>query len=117
MRFFMLFFICGLLGLPSCGDQVSCTLSQGELLDVLVDIQIAETAAQSLTGTVKDSIQELYYRQIFEIHGIEEEVFKTCFDELQADPERMSAMYEKIVEEMKLHGAKQQEKKEAEVGD
>lgn len=112
MRFFLLFCSFGLLGFPSCGEKSSCSLTQDQMMEILMDVQIAETAAQSLASPVKDSVQEVYYRQIFEIHGVGEEAFKICFEELQADPERMSAVYEKIVDEMKLQGAKQLKKKE-----
>ncbi|MFZ2900041.1 MAG: DUF4296 domain-containing protein [Saprospiraceae bacterium] len=93
-------------------------MSEAQLILVLGDMQVAEAAAQSLIGTVKDSVLEVYYDQIFSIHGVERAHFEQCFDELQRDPQRLSLLYEKVIEELNRQGAQVDDKeKEKVLGD
>ncbi len=98
------------LSFISCEEETSCTLSEDQLVFVLADIQVAEAAAQSLLGTMKDSVLEVYCDQIFSIHGVERAHFELCFDELQQDPQRLSLIYEKVIEELKRQGAQVDDK-------
>ena len=93
------------LSTTSCEEERKCRLGEEKLVEVLSDIQIAESAAQSLTGTVKDSVLQSYYGQILEIQGISREEFEICFRELQNDPERMNLLYDKVIEELNLQDA------------
>jgi hypothetical protein len=93
------------LAFISCEEKPSCTMPEEQLVLVLGDMQVAEAAAQSLIGAVKDSVLEVYYDQIFSIHGVERASFELCFDELQQDPQRLSLIYEKVIEELKRQGA------------
>lgn len=95
----------------SCEDKPSCALPEDQLVLVLTDIQLAEAAAQSLTGAVKDSMLEVYYNQILSIHGVEREGFELCFEELQQDPQRMSLLYERVIEEINRQSARINEEK------
>lgn len=93
----------------SCEKKPSCGIPEDQLVLVLADIQLAEAAAQSLVGAVKDSILEVYYEQIISIHGLEREGFELCFEELQGDPQRLSLIYEKVIEELNRQGAQADE--------
>lgn len=95
----------GFLLIISCGEKPYCTLSDDQLIPVLTDIQVAEAAAQTLTGTLKDSILEVYYNQVFAIHGVEREEFELCFMELESDPKRLSLIYERVIEELNRQSA------------
>lgn len=101
LRFLVLF----LFGLSSCQEPPSCAIPEDKLILVLADVQVAEAAAQNLMGERKDSILALYYGQIYTIHGVSEEEFLACFDALQSDPERMSVLYERVLERLSLQQA------------
>jgi hypothetical protein len=103
------------LSFISCEERPSCTIPEDQLVMVLGDMQVAEAAAQSLIGAVKDSVLEVYYGQIFSIHGVERASFEQCFDELQRDPQRLSLLYEKVIEELKLQGAQVDDKEKEKV--
>lgn len=105
-KLLIIIFLC----LSSCEERTSCVLDDEKLIRILADVQIAESAAQSLVGPVKDSLLKEYYRQIFEIHEVGEDDFRTCFGALEDDPERMNAIYEKVIEELSRQEAKGKEK-------
>ena len=62
--FFVIFFF-------SCGPKPTVLpIEKESLIPVLVDVHIAEAAVQSLRKQEKDSVIQVYYDQIFEIHNI-----------------------------------------------
>ena len=112
MRLFLLVWLAvSGLALFSCGKPKQCILPDDQLVRVLADIQIAESAAQSLISPVKDSVLEAYYQQIYEIHGVEESQFRECYAELQANPDRMNALFEQVFEELGRLDAKSNNEK------
>lgn len=94
----------------SCNEKTPCALADEELVLILADVQIAESAAQSIIGPARDSLLDAYYRQIFEIHEVGEEEFRDCFRALEEDPERMSEIYELVIEELNRQEARDKEK-------
>lgn len=97
------------LFLFSCKEQKKCALPDNQMVGILTDIQIAEAAAQSLVSPVKDSVLDAYYQQIYEIHRVEEQQFRDCYAALQADPDRMNALYDRVFEELSRLEAKSKE--------
>jgi hypothetical protein len=76
-------------------------ISEAKLGDILLDIHVAETAMNQLQiGPKKDSLANLYYDQIAEIHQVDREVMDTCLAIIQRNPEMMDRIYEKISEEV-----------------
>lgn len=74
-------------------------ISESELENVVFDVHIAESAMSALpNGTKKDSLANLYYDQIAEIHGIDRETLDTCLAILQRNPELTRDVYEKLSE-------------------
>ena len=63
---------------------------------VIADLHIAEAAASQQEGSKKDSIIKEYYRQIYEIHAINEDEFLKNLEMLKTDVEEMEKVY-KIV--------------------
>ena len=81
-----------------------CDIPDEGLILALADLHLAEAAAQHLVGPLKDSTLQTYYRQVFDIHSMDEEAFRICFEELQKDPERLNLFYEKVLEELSRQG-------------
>lgn len=75
-------------------------LDMKKLVEVLVDIHLAEAAMQNLTISVKDSIATRYYQQIYTIHGVKEEDFDSAFTFVKQRPKLMAKVYERVVEEL-----------------
>jgi Domain of unknown function (DUF4296) len=93
-RFFYLF-IC-FLALTQCQDKTKYSLSRVQMANILCDLHIAEGATSLLEGAKKDSVITLYYKQIFEIQGVNEAEFKENLDLLKTDAPEMAKVY-KIV--------------------
>ena len=99
-----------LLFISSCGtEQSQLSISQDKLVEVLIDVHIAEAAAQTLRGATKDSVINAYYDQIFEIHGLNREEFETSMELLRTDPKRMEKLYAKVMEEMERQDVEDKE--------
>lgn len=90
-----------LLSLFSCSQgRESIPLGEDELVNVLIDVHIAEAAVQTLRGATKDSMINLYYDQICEIHGVNREEFETSMEILRNDPKRLEELYAEVMSEM-----------------
>lgn len=80
--------------------NVALPLSEAELVAVLTDAHIAEAAMQALPNAKKDSMSNIYYDQIFKIHGIEEKDFRTSLELISQQPLKMEEIYSKVLEEL-----------------
>lgn len=98
--------IFGLQALSSCGPRSApLPLDEDKLVKVLIDVHVAEAALQSLRGQTKDSISNIYYGQIFQIHDMSQADFEAAMLILRDDPWRMEALYAKIMAEMERQDA------------
>lgn len=89
------------LSLASCGqDKMSWAIDEQVLLEVIIDVHVAEAAVQSLRGATKDSVINAYYDQIFEIHGVNRAEFETTMEMLRNDPKHLEALYSKAMIEI-----------------
>jgi hypothetical protein len=98
------FFLCVLC---SCGsDQVtipSDIIPQEKMMNVLMDIHIAEAGIKSDYSINQDSITQLgvnYYDFIFRKHQVSKEDFKKSFLYYSNHPELLEGIYQKMIEEM-----------------
>ena len=94
-------FLLPLLLLTSCLSKQteSLPISQEKLVAVLLDVHVAESAlALQQGGVKKDSLANLFYDQVSEIHQVDREVLDTCLAILQRNPELTKEIYEKVVE-------------------
>lgn len=96
----------GLLFLLSCNSrQAALPIREDKLIEVLIDVHVAESAAQGLRGATRDSVINTYYEQICEIHSINRADLETAVEMLQKDPRRMEALYARIMTEMERQDA------------
>ena len=96
--------------LVSCGkEKEQAPVSEDQLLEVLIDVHIAEAAVQSLRGETKDSVIHAYYDQVFEIYGLKREDFETTMELYRNDPKRMEELYAKVMTEMERQEVKEEE--------
>ncbi|MCB0560138.1 MAG: DUF4296 domain-containing protein [Lewinellaceae bacterium] len=100
-----------LASLVSCSQKPpALAIDEDKLVEVLIDVHIAEAAVQSLRGATKDSVINAYYDQIFEIHGLSREEFVTTMEILRTDPKRTEELYSKIMAEMERQDVAEEEK-------
>lgn len=68
-----------------------------ELIDLLVDIHVAEAAIQDLYGQTKDSVGRVYYQQVFHMHEIDSAIFDTTMAVLRRNPDYASRVYQQVM--------------------
>ena len=88
---FLLFFACK-------NDKVSInlTIPTAKMVSILADIHVAESAAAYLTNPTKDSIANVYYQQIYEIHSVKAEEVKQNLDMLKREPAQLEKVYKMV---------------------
>ena len=84
-------------------------IDEDKLVEVLIDVHVAEAAVQALRGATKDSMLNVYYGQIGEIHGLDMQEFETTMETLRNDPKYLEALYSKIMSEMERQEVKKEE--------
>lgn len=86
--------------ITACQESKTISWSEEKLINVLVDIHLAEAAIQNSFGSVKDSIGALYYKQIYERYDIKEIEFQEHLAYLKKNPAFTEEIYIKILEEI-----------------
>lgn len=93
----------------ACGSEPEgLQIPEEKLVKVLADIHIAEAAAQQLRGQTKDSVLQVYYQQVCEMHGLEKATLEKTMEGLRRQPERLQALYERTMERMERIAAEGQ---------
>ena len=78
-------------------ESTSDLLSDEQIIPILADIHVAEAAMQNLVGITKDSMGNIYYQQIFELHDVDSTVYNMTMDIIRKDPVRLSKVYNEVV--------------------
>ena len=87
------------LGLAACENKPpELLVSEEELVPILADVHIAEAAMQHLRGELKDSMADVYYQELYEIHNVSKEDFDQTMELLREDPVRMERIYNNVIE-------------------
>ncbi len=79
------------------GGGRALPIPEEELPPILLDLHLAESAAQSLYGSSHDSIIEEYYAQICAIHQIQRADLDSTLLQLRRDPERLHRVYNQML--------------------
>lgn len=96
-----LFSVCLLLAGCLSRQSESIPISGEELEALMLDVHVAESAVSGMpNGFKKDSVANLYYEQIAEIHHIDRAILDSCVLILQRNPELASEVYEKLSEQL-----------------
>ena len=83
-----------------CKKDERPTIPKEKMVNVLVDIHLIEASLLGFSDEQKDSLTQLYYGQIYEIHSISEDSFLTEMDFLKQHPKYLEETYKKILEEI-----------------
>lgn len=81
------------ISLVACQRDNKYTISREKMALIVADLHVAEGATTFLEGTKKDSVLNIYYKQVFEIQGVTREEFDKNLEILKLDPEEMTKVY------------------------
>lgn len=89
-----------LIVFSSCTEEEKPGIQPETMVDILVDVHVAEAALLGLSEEQKDSLTAVYYQQIYEIHGVSEESFGREMDFIKRHPKYMDELYTLVLEEL-----------------
>lgn len=86
----------------ACGNNGAGRLpiSPQQLVPLLADIHLVEGASQGYPTALKDSVLEVYYDQVFEMHAVSEMDFEKAVDYLSTNPKLAQQIYSKVTERL-----------------
>ncbi|MFN7118605.1 MAG: DUF4296 domain-containing protein [Saprospiraceae bacterium] len=85
----------------SCNkNQEKLPVDKEKLVNILVDVHIAESAMQEYALQTKDSIGRAYYRKIFDLHQVKEADFNKSMYLVKQDPAELEALYKEVLAEL-----------------
>ncbi len=102
-----------LYAIQSCGKEREMTrpekmIDKEKMIELLVDVNMAEASIQTFKISQRDSIAKLLYGHIFRIHEVEEFAFYESMEWYVGNPKIIKEMYKEVQEKLK---AKEQAKK------
>lgn len=87
--------------LVACREEApKLLIPEQKLVDVLVDVHLAEASLQNRFGPVKDSLAQAYYHKIYELHDVEAAAFEETMERLRRHPETSERIYEQVMERL-----------------
>lgn len=87
----------------SCGDkEIPIPLSEEKLVDIMIDMHIAEAMIEKLPVSDRDTVGHVYYRMIYREHEVSQEDFDESMKVLREDPERLNAIYVLVMEQLNV---------------
>ena len=92
------FMLC--LFIVACTNPQEPVLTKNELIPVLIDLHFSEAVIQSFDRKAKDSMANIYYNQVFQIHGISKEDFDQSMEILRNDPIMTEIIYNAVVDSL-----------------
>jgi len=97
---FLLYMLVLAISLLACQekDVEELPLEREKFIQILADIHVAEAAMQTLIEEKKDSMAKVYYKQIFTLHGVEQEKFDQMMDILQTEPVALQGVYQALLD-------------------
>lgn len=90
--------------LSFCGKEPPAPLpfEDEKIVEILVDVHFAEAAMQSLGRVVKDSMKQVYFDQIAQIHQVDRNQIDTLLFQLRNRPLDMKRLYESMMEKIEV---------------
>ena len=83
-----------------CQSEQKPNIPEEKMVNIFVDIHLIEASLLGYSDEQKDSLSNVYYSQIYEIHGVSEDEFLKEMDYLKRHPDYLGGLYEKVLEEI-----------------
>lgn len=99
MRYLLCFLLLNFCAFCSTQLSEKPGLSDEKLARIMADLSVAEAATNGLAGYPKDSLQKVYYGQVFEIHGTSPEAYEKDLRIVSAELPRLQQI---VLKSMKL---------------
>ena len=95
----IVFTICLLLCVVfvACQGSLNTPISEDKLIDILIDVHTAEAMTEAEIQRVRDSMNPIYYAQIFEKHGVTSADFDSTMSVYAHNPERFDSVYVNVI--------------------
>ncbi|MFN9690164.1 MAG: DUF4296 domain-containing protein [Bacteroidota bacterium] len=94
-------FVLSIVLLNGCEEKVEpYDFSEKEIKTILADIHTSEAALQSVFGSRKDSLRQVYMNDIYKIHHTDSLKLVRLLNKLREDPEKIEIIYQQLLEEM-----------------
>ncbi len=95
-------------------EEFTYKLTDEQLIKILTDLHLSESATQHLSLSYRDSMSVVYLNQILEIHEVPAEVFELDYIILKRDAEKLVGIYDKVIkrlDDLKLKKSKEASEK------
>lgn len=114
LRYFGVFIL--VLLVASCGNEPDVAQPEGlieenQMVQILKEMQLVEARYQRRLFEPRDKIKEktlAQYAKLLADHNITEEQFIRSYDYYKKNPEQLTAMYERVIEELATEQAELQ---------
>ena len=80
----------------ACQDSLNAPIPEEKLISILVDVHTAEAMTETEIQRVRDSINPIYYAQIYEKHGVTSQDFDSTMSVYAHNPERFDSVYSRV---------------------
>ena len=80
----------------ACEDRLNAPIPEEKLISILVDVHTAEAMTETEIQRVRDSINPIYYAQIYEKYGVTSQDFDSTMSVYAHNPERFDSVYSRV---------------------
>ena len=102
MRLFVLIFV-GLLGVTGCRQEApELPLSDDLLIEVLMDLHLAEASMQRVPVQWRDSLGADIRSRVAVSYGLTPDELQSIIGQLQLQPEKSAALYDSVIARLEV---------------
>ncbi len=80
----------------ACQERLNAPIPEEKLISILVDVHTAEAMTETEIQRVRDSINPIYYTQIYEKHGVTSKDFDSTMSVYAHNPELFDSVYSRV---------------------
>ena len=97
--FRIVFMFCLLISVVfvACQSNLNTPIPEDKLIDILIDVHTAEALTEAESQRVRDSMNPIYYAQIYEKHGVTSTDFDSTMSVYAHNPERFDSVYARVI--------------------
>lgn len=88
----LLLLCCFALACQPAATPAATTISDEKMAQILADLNLAEAATARLNGYPKDSLRQVYFKQVMDMHGVTLADYETNLRVIVADQPRLDAL-------------------------
>lgn len=90
------FFLLICAALTNCEEKEELPIGKETLIPILRDVHTAEVALQQVGKVQRDSMTNVYFDQVFEIHGVHKDDFRKTIQIVRRNPELLQEIYAEV---------------------